>query len=127
MTRKGYLILLLIIALSAVAYFLYDYSVNSKYRISSAEAKQRIAAHNVDVILDVRTDTERQTLGFYPGSVHIASADLTREMPNRYPDKNLKIIAYCNTGHRARAATDTLQALGYKNARFISSNHTTLF
>lgn len=126
MFRKGVLVLLLLVAF-ITAYFMYNYAVNSKYRISSAEARKRIASHDADLILDVRTDTERQTLGFYPGSVHIASADLEREMPNRYPDKNLKIIAYCNTGHRARAATDKLQALGYKNARYISSNHTTLF
>jgi len=81
----------------------------------------------VGLILDVRTDLERSTLGFYPNSVHIQSADLEREMPKRYPDKNIRILAYCNTGHRARMATDKLQTLGYKNARYISSGYKSLY
>jgi len=104
----------------------YLYATDSPYRISSAEAKRRIQRGEVDVILDVRTDLERATLGFYPGSVHIQSADLEARMPARVPDKKARILAYCNTGHRARMATDKLHALGYTNAVYISSQHTSL-
>jgi rhodanese-related sulfurtransferase len=112
---------LLVFALSA-----YAYAVFSPYRISSEDAKRKIQKGGYDVILDVRTDYEVSTLGKYPGSVHIQSADLDKEMPKRYPDKNTRILAYCNTGHRARLATDKLQGLGYKNAEYISSQYTTL-
>jgi len=104
----------------------YLYATDSPYRISSAEAKRRIQRGEVDVILDVRTDLERATLGVYPGSIHIQSADLTTQMPARVPDKKARILAYCNTGHRARMATDKLHALGYTNAVYISSTHTSL-
>ena len=104
----------------------YLYATDSPYRISSAEAKRRIQRGEVDVILDVRTDLERATLGVYPGSVHIQSADLEARMPARVPDKKARILAYCNTGHRARMATDKLHALGYTNAVYISSTHTSL-
>ena len=104
----------------------YAYAVFSQYRISSEDAKRKIKKGEYDVILDVRTDYEVSTLGKYPGSVHIQSADLDKEMPKRYPDKNTRILAYCNTGHRARLATDKLQGLGYKNAEYISSQYTTL-
>jgi rhodanese-related sulfurtransferase len=104
----------------------YSYAVDSPYRISSEEAKRRIKAGEVDVILDVRTDLERSTLGFYPGSVHIQSADLDKEMPSRYPNKGTRILAYCNTGHRARMATEKLHALGYDNSVYISSHYNTL-
>jgi rhodanese-related sulfurtransferase len=107
--------------------YLYRYAVISPYRISSEEAKQRIQRKQFDVILDVRTDLERNTLGFYPQSVHIQSADLERRMAQEFTDKNIRILAYCNTGHRARAATDKLHELGYKNALFISSTYKTLF
>jgi rhodanese-related sulfurtransferase len=107
-------------------YQAYLYATDSPYRISSADAKQRIKGHKIDVILDVRTDTERNTLGFYPGSVHIQSADLERMMPKLVPNKQTRILAYCNTGHRARMATDKLHALGYDNAVYISSTYTTL-
>ena len=104
----------------------YLYATDSPYRISSADAKQRIKSNQIDVILDVRTDTERNTLGFYPGSIHIQSADLERMMPKLVPTKHARILAYCNTGHRARMATDKLHALGYNNAVYISSTYTTL-
>lgn len=112
----NYFVGLTVIVLAGVGYYLYDLSVNSPHRISSEEAKRR----SFDVILDVRTDLERRTLGFYPGSVHIQSADLEREMPSRYPDRSISILIYCNTGHRARLATDKLHAMGYTNTVYIT-------
>lgn len=117
-------ILLLFIVI--VFIYMYQYAVQSVFRISSEKAKQLIKDNQIDVILDVRTDLERKNLGFYPGSVHIQSADLEKRMVNEFPNKNVRILAYCNTGHRARMATDKLQNLGYKNARYISSTYTTL-
>jgi rhodanese-related sulfurtransferase len=107
-------------------YQAYLYATDSQYRISSADAKQRIKSNQIDVILDVRTDIERTTLGSYPGSIHIQSADLERRMPKLVPNKQTRILAYCNTGHRARMATDKLHALGYDNVVYISSTYTTL-
>lgn len=122
--------LLLFLALIAILVIVirqaYLYATDSPYRISSTEAKRRIQRGEVDVILDVRTDLERATLGVYPGSVHIQSADLDARMPAQVPDKKARILAYCNTGHRARMATDKLHALGYTNAVYISSTHTSL-
>ena len=117
---------LIFIGLLVVVGLAYAYSVFSFHRISSEDAKRKIKKGEFDVILDVRTDYEVNNLGKYPGSVHIQSADLDVEMPKRYPDKNTRILAYCNTGHRARLATDKLQALGYKNSVYISSQYTTL-
>ena len=127
--KRSTLILFISIIFAIVgvfAYFAYQYAVDSPYRISSTEAKQLLQTHQIDLVLDVRTDLERSTLGFYPGSVHLQSADLEKEMPNRYPDKNIRILAYCNTGHRARMATDKLHKLGYVNAKYISSQYTSL-
>jgi len=116
-----------IIFVIAAAIFLirqaYLYATDSPYRISSQEAKRRIQNHQIDAILDVRTTMERATLGFYPGSVPIPSGDLEAKMPSLYPNKETRILAYCNTGHRARMAADKLHALGYKNAVYISSTY----
>ena len=109
------------IAIVAVGYFLYQYAVGSPYLISSAKAKNMLKKGEFDVILDVRTDFERSALGHYPGDIHIESADLEREMPKRFPDKSVRILAYCNTGHRARMATEKLHALGYANSVYIVS------
>ena len=114
------------IILVGIGYYLYDLAVKSKHRISSEEAKTLIQNGSIDLIFDVRTDIERRTLGFYPGSVHIESADLEKEMPNRYQNKSIKILVYFNTGHRARLSTDKLHKMGYSNSVYISSGHTSI-
>ena len=111
-----------------VAFFVYgsyQYAVSSAYRVSSEKAKEMIQKNNIDMILDVRTDLERATLGYYPGSIHVPRADLENRMTD-YPNKDTRIIVYCNTGHRARMATDALQEMGYHNARYISSTYASL-
>ena len=112
--------------MSIFAYYAYQYAVVSPYRISAAAAKTLLIKDEVDLILDVRTDVERATLGYFPGSVHMPSSDLDRRMPQEYPNKNIRILVYCNTGHRARMATDKLRKLGYHNAVYISSTYTSL-
>lgn len=123
----AFLIVSAIVAfLTIIGVALYKYATDSPHRISSSEAKKRISAKEIDVVLDVRTDTERKTLGVYPGSLHIQSADLPTEAPKQLPNKKARILAYCNTGHRARMATDKLHEMGYKNAVYISGQHTSL-
>ena len=107
--------------LVAVVYFLYRYAMDSPYRISTEDAKNRIKNNKIDLILDVRTDAEVKLLGFYPGSVHIQSADLEKRMGREYPDKNIRILAYCNSGQRARIATEKLHKLGYINSLYIAT------
>jgi len=114
---------ILTLVIIAFVYFGYQYAVDSQYRISSEKAKELIKDKKVDIVLDVRTDAERNTLGYYPDSIHIQSADLDKKMVSKYPNKDLRILAYCNTGHRARMATDKLHDLGYKNAMYISSTY----
>jgi rhodanese-related sulfurtransferase len=123
---KTIVVILIFTALAAILFSAYQYAINSPYRITSQEAKRRIKSGEIDLILDVRTDLEVNTLGFYPGSVHIQSADLEKQMTTRYPDKGVRILAYCNTGQRARAATDKLHALGYDKAVFIVTPYTSL-
>lgn len=115
-----------IILIGVVVYVAYQYAVDSPFRISSQEAKKLLQTKQIDLVLDVRTDLERKNLGYYPNSVHIQGADLEQQMLKMYPDKHIHILAYCNTGHRARMATDKLHKLGYINATYISSQYTTL-
>ena len=129
MAKRGYnVIVLAVVAVLFIAfvYFSYQYAVDSGARISSEKAKELIKSKKIDVILDVRTGVERETLGYYPGSVHIQSTDLEKKMAREYPNKNAHILIYCNTGHRARMAADKLRGLGYKNAVYISSTYKSL-
>jgi len=115
--------IVLILSVVAVLGAFYYYAVSSPYKLSIEEARRRIKTKEVDVVLDVRTALERQTLGSYPGSVHIPGAELEREIQNKYPNKATRFLVYCNTGQRARAATEKLQALGYTNTRYIATSY----
>jgi rhodanese-related sulfurtransferase len=130
MAKRGYKFIVLAIVIAVVfagiVYYSYQYAVESEARISSEKAKELLKSKKIDLVLDVRTGAERDTLGYYPGSVHIQSADLEKRMAQEYPNKNAHILIYCNTGHRARMAADKLRGLGYKNAVYISSTYKSL-
>jgi rhodanese-related sulfurtransferase len=123
---RSAILLLSLATIVAVLYYLYRYAMDSPYRISSEKAKMLLREKKIDLILDVRTDAERSLLGYYHGSVHMQSSDLEKRMEVDYPDKSIRILAYCNSGQRARAAIDKLHALGYTNAVYIVGMHTTL-
>lgn len=114
------------LAVLVVLIFLIVYTFGSPRLISAAEGKRRIASGEVNLILDVRTFAEREVLGYYPGSVHIPAGDLAREFPKKFPMKNVSVLIYCNTGQRARAASDTLVSLGYPNVVYVAGSHISL-
>ena len=118
--------IIFLILLGIVLLYAYRYAMNSPYRIEAEEAKKRIASGDVDVILDVRTVLERNNLGFYPNSLHIPSGELESKVEDAIPVKSTRIIVYCNTGQRARAAVEKLRKLGYMDVAYISGNHTTI-
>lgn len=120
---KNIFLFLFIIIIVYGIYSIYSYTFISPYLVSSNIAKMLLNLHKVDLVLDVRTNVERQTLGYYPNSVHIQSSELKEKMPQSYPNKEALIIVYCNTGQRARNATDILHSMGYKNAIYIASGH----
>lgn len=111
---------------SAVAYKLYLYATDSPYRIDASVAHKRLAAGEFNTVLDVRTALERDALGYFPQSLHIPSAELARRADRELSDKNAALLVFCNTGHRARAATELLHRLGYRNAVYISTPYSTL-
>jgi phage shock protein E len=126
MNKKMLYKLIVLFIIAVLIYFIYQYPTSSTYLISSEKAKKLIMSKKINLILDVRTNIERDTLGYYPGSVHIQSADLEKRMVNEYPNKNIHILIYCNTGHRAKMAAEKLQDMGYKNTSYILSTYKTL-
>ncbi len=115
----GFLVIILIITLIS----LHRYANESPYKISSATAKQLLAANKFAGVLDVRTAAEREVLGYLPGSYHVPAVDLDVIIPQMFPDKNVHLLIYCNTGQRARRAAEKLQALGYKNTVYIVGSY----
>jgi rhodanese-related sulfurtransferase len=117
-------ILLSIVSVAILADYLISWV--SPQRISAEQAKEWIQDHKIDVILDVRTVYERNTLGYYPGSIHIPAGDIPAEVPSRFPNTNMTFLIYCNTGQRARRAAATLRGLGYENVYYIATGHTSI-
>lgn len=117
-----------IIALVAVAAVIVAmlYAYMSPLRISADIAKAKIQKGEFDVILDVRTQWERDNLGYRRGSAHIPSGDIEGQFPKLYPDKETRILAYCNSGQRARRAAEKLQAMGYKHVNYIMGGYTSI-
>jgi len=111
--------ILFIIVLILILYSAHRYYLESPYRVDIDVARNT----KYDVYLDVRTDIERKTIGYYPGSVHIPSFELDERIEKEIPDKNASILVYCNTGHRAKLATEKLRKLGYKHVRYIAESY----
>lgn len=75
------------------------------------------------VLVDVRTDAEREWVGFVPGSVAIAwkqwpgmvaNADFDAQIHAlQAPDKSRKIVFLCRSGVRSVAAAKRATELGY--------------
>ncbi len=118
----NYILIILFLLITGLVIYAY----NSPWRLDTDEARQRLSKKEFDLILDVRTQAERAALGSYPGSVTIPSSELEVQMPSSYPDKSIRILAYCNTGQRSRKAVEILHRLGYTNSYYIATPYTTI-
>lgn len=119
--RGTVLRVLLVILLVVLLGFLY-YNLSSPLAMRPEEAKALLKDGKFDAIVDVRTDAE-WNMGHYPLAIHIPINQIRDSLPKRIPDKNAKILFYCNTSSRARAGADEAVKLGYKNVRYLLGTH----
>lgn len=122
---QPYMLLAAIVATAtAVVVYLVIYAYSGKNLISTEQAVQNIKNNKYDVIMDVRTQIE-YNLGNYQGSVNIPIDKIKEQsyIESNYPNKNIKILIYCNTGQRARQASETLNSFGYKNVDYIAGTY----
>lgn len=124
MSRGTIFRVLLVALLVVLAGFLY-YNLSSPLAMGPEEAKALLKDGKFDAVVDVRTDAEWNT-GHYPLAIHIPVQQVTTELPKRIPDKASKILFYCNTSSRARAASEQAVKLGYTNVRYLLGTHTNL-
>jgi rhodanese-related sulfurtransferase len=80
--------------------------------ISVAEARARIEANPMVVLMDVREDHEWQK-DHAAGAVHLGKGIFERDLEKLYPDKNTEIIMYCGGGFRSALTADAAQKMGY--------------
>ena len=77
-----------------------------------ADVKRRSDAGEKFVLVDVREDNEWAN-GHLPGAVHLGKGIIERDIVQRVPDANAKIILYCGGGFRSALAAENLQKMGY--------------
>ena len=77
-----------------------------------ADVKRRSDAGEKFLLVDVREDNEWAN-GHLPGAVHLGKGIIERDIVQRVPDSNAKIILYCGGGLRSALAAENLQKMGY--------------
>ncbi len=82
--------------------------------ISAADARDRLAADDPVVFLDVR-ESEEWAEGHIPGAVHLPRTYLESRVESVAPDKEDEIVVYCAGGSRSAFVTKTMRELGYAN------------
>lgn len=79
-----------------------------------ADVKRRIDAGEKLTIVDVREESE-WAQGHLPGALYLGKGVIERDIEQRVPDTNAKLILYCGGGFRSALAADNLQKMGYTN------------
>ena len=79
-----------------------------------ADMKRRMDAGEKIVLVDVREESEWGQ-GHLPGAIHLGKGVIERDIEQRVPDTNAKIVLYCGGGFRSALTADNLQKMGYTN------------
>jgi len=99
---------------------------SEKFLALVKEAKKRVKETNVEEVkrrmdggekltmVDVREESE-WAQGHLPGAIYLGKGVIERDIEQRVPDTNTKLILYCGGGFRSALAADNLQKMGYTN------------
>jgi rhodanese-related sulfurtransferase len=79
-----------------------------------ADVKRRADAGEKFLLVDVREDNE-WAKGHLPGAIHLGRGIIERDIEQRVPDANTRLILYCGGGFRSALVADNLQKMGYSN------------
>jgi len=78
------------------------------------DVKRRGDAGEKFLIVDVREDNE-WAKGHLPGAIHMGRGIIERDIEQRVPDTNAKLVLYCGGGFRSALVAENLQKMGYSN------------
>ena len=100
------------------------YSLTGGQLITSEKAKKMLQSGDLKIVIDVRTNTE-WSLGHHPNAKNIPIQQLTKKRMKGI-SKMTPILVYCNTGQRARSASEKLRKMGYEHVYYIADSYLTL-
>jgi rhodanese-related sulfurtransferase len=66
------------------------------------------------LLIDVREESEFAK-DHLPGAISLGKGIIERDIEQRVPDVNAKMILYCGGGFRSALAADNLKKMGYTN------------
>jgi phage shock protein E len=99
-----------------------------KFQRMADAARARVAgvpAQDVDALiargaiaLDIR-DKEEHDSDHIAGGLHVSRGKLEMNIEGAVPVLDAIILCYCNAYNRGALSADTLQSMGYRNARYI--------
>jgi rhodanese-related sulfurtransferase len=78
------------------------------------EVKRRMDAGEHFTLIDVREESEWAN-GHLPSAIHLGKGIIERDIEQRVPATDAKLILYCGGGFRSALAADNLQKMGYSN------------
>jgi phage shock protein E len=122
MSEKNYLYLGLTTSLISILSFLKYYTLSGVNLISSSKAKELIKKGAI--VIDVRTKTE-WNIGHYKKALHIPVSEINEKNLSKL-NKNKTIVVYCNTGQRARKASEEIKKLGFNKVFYIEGTYKSL-
>ena len=79
-----------------------------------AEVKRRMDTGENLILIDVREDNE-WAQGHLPGALHLGKGIIERDIEQRAPQTDAKLVLYCGGGFRSALAAENLQKMGYTN------------
>ena len=83
--------------------------------ITTREAHALLENGEQPLFVDVRLREEWDE-GHLPGAVHVPRNNLESRVEALIPDKDRRLVVYCESGSRSAFATQALHELGYENA-----------
>jgi rhodanese-related sulfurtransferase len=102
------------------------YSLNGVHLINDDKAKEYIRKGLITHIIDVRSDMEWK-LGHHPLATHIPVTSISKKsLQNNNVYFNEGILVYCNTGQRARYASEKIATLGYKKVYYVDGTYSNI-
>ncbi len=94
-----------------------DVAISRVTAVQPEEVNQLIASGGI--ALDIR-DKEEHDADHLEGSLHLSRGKLEMNIESVIPQIETLILCYCNANNRGALSADTLQQMGYRNAKYIA-------
>ena len=117
------LIVAIIAIVAFVSYIVYFHTQLLTYNIPNLIIPiTQARAKRFNLILDVRTEKEREELGYYPNSIPLSIHKLNK-IKALTTNMNTSILVYSNGDQVAEQAAKQIYTMGYHNVRYITTSY----